>query len=139
MYGLVQGEANSIVPGKRPLSAMSPTIVVGPDGKLKMLAGARGGPRIISSTFQVMSNVIDFGMTASAAVSAPRIHHQHLPDLIAFEQGGIGDEVQHALKSRGHALKDRGKALAITELLARDGDSWTAFPDPRRGGLAAGF
>src|SRR3954469_3984069 len=89
MFGLIQGEANAIAPGKRMLSAMSPTIVLDPKGKLLLIVGARGGPRIISATAQVILNVIDHRMSIADAMSAPRIHHQALPDSIRLETGGF--------------------------------------------------
>ena len=82
MFGLIQGEANAIAPGKRMLSAMSPTIVLDPKGQLLLVTGARGGPRIISATSQIILNVIDHRMTLADAMSAPRLHHQSLPDSI---------------------------------------------------------
>src|SRR5690606_32780598 len=84
-FGLVQGEANAIEPGKRMLSAMTPTIVVSPDGSPLLITGARGGPRIISAVTQILLNVADYGMDVAAAVNAPRIHHQHLPDALFYE------------------------------------------------------
>ena len=108
MFGLVQGEANAIAPGKRMLSAMSPTIVVDPRGKLFMVLGARGGPRIITSTAQVILNVIANGMSLSDAMSAPRIHHQALPDDIRIDAGGFTPEVIAELKRMGYELLPQG-------------------------------
>ena len=108
MFGLVQGEANAIAPGKRMLSAMSPTIVVDPAGKLFMVLGARGGPRIITSTAQVILNVIANGMTLSDAMSAPRIHHQALPDDIRIDDGGFSPQVIAELKAMGYTLVPQG-------------------------------
>src|SRR4029077_11795020 len=79
-FGLVQGEANAIAPGKRMLSAMTPTIVLGDGGKTVLVTGASGGPFIITTAWEVISNVLDYGMNVSGAMSAPRLHHQHLPD-----------------------------------------------------------
>ena len=79
-FGLVQGEANAIAPGKRMLSAMTPTIVLGDGGTPALVTGASGGPFIITTAWEVMSNVLDYGMNAGSAMSAPRMHHQHLPD-----------------------------------------------------------
>jgi gamma-glutamyltranspeptidase/glutathione hydrolase len=108
MFGLVQGEANAIAPGKRMLSAMSPTIVVDPHGKLFMVLGARGGPRIITSTAQVILNVIANGMTLSDAMSAPRIHHQALPDDIRIDAKGFSDGVVSQLKTMGYEIVPQG-------------------------------
>src|SRR5439155_8620654 len=88
MFGLIQGEANAIAPGKRMLSAMSPTIVLDPKGQLLLITGARGGPRIISATYQVILNVIDHRMSLADAMNAPRIHHQSRPDSIPVQPGG---------------------------------------------------
>ncbi|MEX0980443.1 MAG: gamma-glutamyltransferase, partial [Gemmatimonadota bacterium] len=100
-FGLVQGENNAIEPGKRMLSAMTPSIVLDPDGRLLMVTGTPGGSTIITTAFQTISNVIDFGMTVTQAVNAPRVHHQHLPDQIYFESGGLRPEVVAALEALG--------------------------------------
>lgn len=139
LFGLVQGEANAIAPGKRMLSSMAPTLVLDASGAVRAVAGARGGPRIISATWQVISNVIDFGMNAREAVSAPRLHHQWLPDEILLEQGGFSAEQAAALESRGHPLR-LVPDLASSPLILRAPASgeWTGVADPRRGGSAAG-
>src|SRR3989449_277499 len=85
MYGLVQGEANAIQPGKRMLSAMTPSVVLDPQGELFMVVGTPGGPRIITMVYHVISNVIDHGLSLADAVTAPRLHHQALPDTIRLE------------------------------------------------------
>ena len=137
LYGLVQGEANAIAGGKRMLSAMTPTIVLDPAGKPLLITGARGGPRIISAVFQVLSNVIDHGMDIGAAVHAPRIHHQHFPDRIRYEPNGLGAADSAALRALGHELQP-GFVGTAPSILRRDG-FWTGAPDPRTGGLAAGY
>jgi gamma-glutamyltranspeptidase/glutathione hydrolase len=138
-YGLVQGEANAIAPGKRMLSSMAPTLVLDPNGTVRAVAGARGGPRIISATWQVISNVIDFGMNASAAVNAPRLHQQWLPDEVLLEQGGFGAEQAASLEHRGHHIRFVPD-LASSPVIVRDPATgeWTGAADPRRGGVAAG-
>ncbi|MBI2614891.1 MAG: gamma-glutamyltransferase, partial [Gemmatimonadetes bacterium] len=88
-YGLVQGEANAIQPGKRMLSAMTPSIVVDPSGRLRMVLGSPGGPTIITSVTQVILNVLDHHMSLYDAVAVTRVHHQALPDLINYERGGL--------------------------------------------------
>lgn len=138
MFGLVQGEANAIEPGKRMLSAMTPTIVLDRDGGVLMVTGARGGPRIISAVFQVISNVIDHGMDVGAAVHAPRIHHQHLPDILYYEQNGLADERIAALRALGHDVQPR-TTIGTAPTILRRGGVWTAVPDPRTGGTASGF
>ncbi|HEX6576528.1 MAG TPA: gamma-glutamyltransferase [Gemmatimonadaceae bacterium] len=108
MFGLVQLEANAIAPAKRMLSAMSPTIVVDPQGKLFMVIGARGGPRIITSVAQVILNVVANGMTLSDAINAPRIHHQALPDDIRIDDHGFAPEVVDKLKAMGYTVVPQG-------------------------------
>jgi gamma-glutamyltranspeptidase/glutathione hydrolase len=101
-YGLIQGEQNAIAPGKRMLSAMTPAIVLNPAGRLELVVGAPGGPRIISAVTQVISNVIDHHMSLTEAIRAPRIHHQALPDSIRWEKDGVLPETRRALEAMGH-------------------------------------
>src|SRR3954465_11170911 len=108
MFGLVQGEANAIQPGKRMLSAMSPTIVLDRDGSLLLVVGSRGGPRIITSTSQVVLNVLDHHMILSDAMSAPRIHHQALPDTLRIERNGLEPAVIDSLRAMGYAVSWTG-------------------------------
>jgi gamma-glutamyltranspeptidase / glutathione hydrolase len=139
LYGLVQGERNAIAPNKRMLSSMAPTLVLDESGAVHAVAGARGGPRIITATWQVVSNILDFGMNALEAVNAPRLHEQWQPDEIALEQGGFSPEQRAALEQRGHQLRFVPD-LASSPVIVRDlasGD-WTGAPDPRRGGSVAG-
>src|SRR6185503_13149658 len=89
MFGLIQGEANAIMPGKRMLSAMTPSIVLDPSGQLYMVLGTPGGPTIITTVTQVILNVLDQHMSLADAVAAPRFHHQALPDIIRSERGGL--------------------------------------------------
>jgi gamma-glutamyltranspeptidase/glutathione hydrolase len=139
-FGLVQGESNSIAPGKRMLSSMAPTIVTGPDGKVVLVTGASGGPTIITATWQVISNVVDYRMGIAEAVSAPRVHHQHLPDVAIFEADGVNAETQAALKAMGHTLRAaRGGSIGDAPSILRVADGWSGAREPRRGGgLAAG-
>jgi len=139
MYGLVQGEANAIAPKKRMLSAMTPSIVLDRDGKLFMVVGTPGGPTIITSVFQVIVNVVDFKMTLADAVGAPRIHHQALPDIIAYERNGLLPAVVDSLKAMGHEVRMRGGYSGDIAAIQRVGDRWVGVPDPRRGGGAAGW
>lgn len=106
MYGLIQGEANAIVPGKRPLSSMTPTFVF-KHGKLVLVTGSPGGPTIINTVLQIVSNVVDFGMSPMAAVEAPRIHHQWMPDLVSFERYGMSPDTLALLQAKGHAFRER--------------------------------
>lgn len=105
-YGLIQGEANAIVPGKRPLSSMTPTMVF-KDGKLVLVTGSPGGPTIISTVFQIISNVIDHQMPVMQAVEAPRIHHQWLPDVVTYERFGLSRDTALGLEDRGQIARER--------------------------------
>ena len=138
LAGLVQGEANAIAPGKRMLSAMSPTIIVGRDRRVLMIAGGRGGSRIISATFQVISNVLDFGMTVEQAVAAPRVHMQHLPDELRFETGGFDQKTLGELAAMGYRLVGE-RPIGSSPAILRRGDVWTGLGDPRKDGAAAGL
>ncbi len=102
-YGLVQGESNAIAPHKTPLSSMVPTIVT-KDGKLYLVLGSPGGPTIINSVFQVILNVLDFGMNMQEAVDQPRIHHQWMPDTLSMEKAFSPDTIE-LLKQRGHNIR----------------------------------
>jgi gamma-glutamyltranspeptidase/glutathione hydrolase len=116
LYGLVQGEANAIAPGKRPLSSMSPTIAL-QDGKPVIVAGSPGGSRIITITLGVLQNIIDYGMNVKDAVDAPRVHHQWLPDEISIETGALDAPTRSALEAMGYKITERapwGAAEAIT-------------------------
>jgi gamma-glutamyltranspeptidase/glutathione hydrolase len=136
-FGLVQGEANAIAPGKRMLSSMSPTIVTGPDGKVTLVNGGAGGPTIITAVFQEISNVVDYGMGVGAAVAAPRFHMQHLPDQVFFEKDGVAPEVKAKLEGMGYAMKERGH-IADAPAIGRVGAEWIGAAEPRRiGALAA--
>ncbi len=136
MFGLVQGEVNAIQPGKRMLSAMSPTIVVDPQGRLLMVTGAAGGPTIITATMEIILNVIEHGMTLADAMKAPRLHHQSLPDQLDYEQRGLRAEVVDSLKAMGHTLGTRtGLATANSILRVRGG--WHGVAEPRSAGTSA--
>lgn len=129
-YGLIGGEANRIEPGKRMLSSMSPTIVRR-DGRNHLVTGSPGGSRIITTTLQVLMNVIDHDMNIQSAVEAPRIHHQWLPDEIRIEQG-ISPDTLDLLEAMGHTVKTGSAMGAIQSVLIdRDGRLWGAA-DPRR-------
>ena len=112
MFGLLQGEANAIAPGKRPLSAMSPAIVL-KDGRLFLVLGSRGGPRIITAVAEVLVSVIDYGMNIQQAVDAPRFHHQWMPDVLRVEKGGFSPAAGNRLAAMGHKIEEgyteRGK------------------------------
>lgn len=138
-YGLIQGEANAIAPGKRPLSAMAPTIVL-KDGKLLLVLGSPGGPRIISTVANILLGVVDYGLDIQQAVNAPRFHHQWEPDVIYVERVGFSPDTLKLLEDRGHKIKvegywSDGECIAVDP---RTGELLGA-PDGRSGGKAVGF
>jgi gamma-glutamyltranspeptidase/glutathione hydrolase len=137
-YGLIQGEANSIAPGKRPLSSMTPTIVLEKD-EVRLVVGTPGGPTIINTVFQIIMNVLDYGLDAQQAVDLPRFHHQWLPDAIQYERRGLVDDVTRALEARGHKLLER-TSIGDAQVIYVDPQHGTRLggADPRRGGLALG-
>ncbi|HWO24752.1 MAG TPA: gamma-glutamyltransferase [Kofleriaceae bacterium] len=139
-FGLVQGTRNKIEPGKRMLSSMSPSIVEDEKGNLVMLAGAGGGPRIITAVWQTISNVVDYNLSAGAAVASPRVHHQHLPDLLRVEAEALDRETDQALAAKGHKLdwgEDR-RAFGAVNAIVRAKSGWEGSADPRGGGAAQG-
>ena len=139
-YGLVQGEANAIAPGKRMLSAMTPTVVINPEGRTELITGTPGGSTIITTIFQIVSNHIDFGLPVRTSVDAPRFHHQNLPDEIRFENGGLRLETVEALRGMGHAVRERNGISGDVESIwiAPDGTRYGAA-DRRRDGAALGY
>ena len=139
MFGLVQGERNAIAPGKRPLSSMTPTILL-KDGKLFMTVGAPGGSRISTAVLQVILNVVDFGMNIQDAIDAPRVHHQWMPDRLSLERG-ISPDTVDLLKSRGYEVDyNAGVVLAQTAAIVSDGGWLQGGSDGRSAaGKAAGY
>lgn len=137
MFDLIQGEANSVAPGRRPLSSMTPALLV-KDGKTMMVVGSPGGPTIITTVLQCVVNVVDHGMGIGQAVAAPRFHHQWMPDRIVFEPFGLNPDVGRALEARGHRLEERrgyqGDAHGI--LIDPASGRMTGAADPRHGGVA---
>ena len=139
-FGLVQGKTNAVQPGKRPLSSMTPTIVLKGD-KLFMVTGSPGGSTIISTTLESILNVVDFGMNMQQAVDAPRVHHQWLPDLVFVEPGYLTPEVQKALEAMGYAFKERSPWGADEAILVnpKTGLLEGANDSRRPSGLAKGY
>jgi gamma-glutamyltranspeptidase/glutathione hydrolase len=136
MFGLVQGEANAIAPRKRPLSAMTPAIV-SKGGKLFMVLGAPGGPRIISGVLQVMLNVLDFEMNVQQAVDQPRLHHQWRPDTLYLERG-FSPDTRALLEKRGHRLENTSSVASVEAIVI--GDGWLeGAQNGRSAGKAAGY
>jgi gamma-glutamyltranspeptidase/glutathione hydrolase len=137
MFGLVQGEQNAIQPGKRMLSAMSPTIVLDSAQQVLLVAGAAGGPTIITGTSQVILNVLDHRMSLSDAMRAPRLHHQALPDSLTFEIGGMAPAVMDSLRAMGWSLRPQ-RSLVNVNAIMRVRDGWEGVYEPRRSGGAVG-
>jgi gamma-glutamyltranspeptidase/glutathione hydrolase len=134
-FGLIQSEANSIEPGKRPLSSMTPTIVIR-DGRAEFVVGASGGPRIITATLQVLLNWIHFDQPPEAAVDALRIHHQWAPDTLELEGAKLP---RTELERMGHKIRLRGDA-AVVQAASRTSDGRLhGASDRRKGGRAAGY
>jgi gamma-glutamyltranspeptidase/glutathione hydrolase len=129
VYGLVGNEANSLKPGKRPLSSMSPTIILRGD-RPELVVGGAGGPRIITATLQAIVNVLDFGMPVASAVAAPRVHHQWLPDRLNVEPK-IAAETKAALAERGHVLREQ-TSLGVVQAIAWEGAVMNGAADPRK-------
>jgi gamma-glutamyltranspeptidase/glutathione hydrolase len=147
-FGLVQGEANAIAPGKRPLSSMSPTIVTR-DGKPVMVLGTPGGSRIITTVLLTLLNVIDYGMDMQQAVDAPRFHQQWLPDATNLEPDAISPATRKTLEDWGQKFGPPQEANHVTAILV-GAPALTGKPvgnnryyganDTRRGtGLALGY
>jgi gamma-glutamyltranspeptidase / glutathione hydrolase len=139
LYKLVQGEANAIAAGKRMLSAMAPTIVFDPAGRVLLVLGGRGGPRIITSVAQVIENVIDYRMNLSDALSAPRIHHQALPDSIRYDKGGFSAAVLDSLSAMGYGLQPVSYIGAKVNAIMRVRGGLEGMWDPRGVGGVAGY
>ncbi len=137
-YGLIQGEANSIAAGKRPLSSMTPSIVL--DGEeVRLVAGTPGGPTIINTVFQIIMNMLDHGLDPQQAVDLPRFHHQWFPDTVFHEERGLVKDVAKALEQKGHSLETR-PSIGDAQAIYVDPETGRRYggADPRRGGVAVG-
>jgi gamma-glutamyltranspeptidase/glutathione hydrolase len=145
-FKLVQSDQNLPEPGKRPLSSMSPTIVLDSAGRVEVVVGASGGPRIITGTMQVLSNVLLFDLPAGEALRRPRVHHQWQPDVLHVEAGAleIGGEsagdAKAGLRNLGYTI-EKTESVGNVQLIrrSRDGRRWDAASDPRKGGRPAGL
>ena len=137
--GLIHGEANAIAPGKRPLSSMTPTIVL-KEGKLFLVLGSPGGPTIINTVLQTILNVVDYRMTIQEAVDAPRIHHQWMPDRLVMERVGFAEDVREALRARGHTV-DLRRSIGDCQAIMIEPNTGIRLgaADPRNDGRAAGY
>lgn len=138
LFGLIQSEANTIAPGHRPLSSMTPTIVLR-DGKLSFVTGSPGGPAIISATLLSVINWMRLGMNAQAAINAPRFHHQWLPDVLVLEES-FPETVEQALEARGFTTKRRGH-IGLVNAIGIDPQTGERLgaADPRDHGAAVGY
>ncbi|HEX6142238.1 MAG TPA: gamma-glutamyltransferase [Geminicoccaceae bacterium] len=135
-YGLIGGDANAVEPNKRPLSSMSPTIVL-QDGRPFLVTGSPGGSRIITTTLQVIMNVIDHEMNIAEATFAPRVHHQWLPDELRVEQG-LSPDTLELLREKGHEISV-DEAMGSTQSIVVREEGLYGYSDPRRAGaLTAG-
>ena len=146
MYGLIQGPANAVGPGKRPLSAMTPTIVL-KDDKLFLVLGSPGGPRIITTVANILMGVVDYGMNIQEAVDAQRFHQQWLPDITYLEEGFF-PEIVKGLEGMGHHIEFGEEDYGVREPSWSDGECIMVDPkrgtrlgasDKRNGGRAMGF
>ncbi len=138
MFGLIQGKANAVQPEKRMLSSMSPAIVTR-DGRVRMVLGAAGGPRIITATLQCFLNLAVFGMNAQEAISAPRVHHQWLPDRLYYEEYGLSPDTRSLLEEMGHNLQEYGSIGRGHIIWVDEEDRYHGAPDPRGDGHATGY
>ncbi len=141
MFGAIQGERNTIAPGKRPLSSMTPTFVVRPDGSLYFAIGSPGGTTIPNTVLQVICNVVDHGMNLQEAIDSPRLHHQWLPDEIRDEPRGLSGDTRQALEARGHkfstTLEYMGDVQGI--VIEEKTNMRLGASDARQDGAAVGY
>jgi len=140
-YGAIQSERNAIAPRKRPLSSMTPTFVLRPDGSLYFAIGAKGGTTITNTVLQIISNVIDHGMNLQEAIDSPHIHHQWLPDEILDEPLGLSADTRRALEDRGHKFATKpnymGNAQGI--MIEEKTGMHLGASDAREDGVAVGY
>ena len=137
MFGLLGNEANAIEPKKRPLSSMTPTIVL-KDDKPFLILGTPGGSTIITTVLQNFLNVVIHGMDIQQAVSSPRVHSQWMPDMVFHEKGGLSKSLIRKLSERGHDVKLRGNIGEANGIMINDQGFWGG-PDSRGENTAIGY
>jgi gamma-glutamyltranspeptidase/glutathione hydrolase len=141
MFGAIQSERNAIAPRKRPLSSMTPTFVLRPDGTLYFAVGSPGGTTIINTVLQVISNVIDHRMNLQEAIDSPRIHHQWLPDQILDEPLGLSADTRRALEARGHKFASQPNYISDAQgiMIEEKTNMRLGASDARQEGAAVGY
>ena len=140
MFGLIQGERNKVEPMKRPLSSMTPTIVLKKDGTPWFAVGGRGGPRIISAVLQSVINIIDHDMNIQQAINSPRVHQQWYPDEILFEPYGMSPDTLNVLRGYGHKFAEKpGYIASMTGIMIGEGGVRLGAIDSRSDGAAIGY
>jgi gamma-glutamyltranspeptidase/glutathione hydrolase len=141
LFGAIQSERNAIAPQKRPLSSMTPTFVLRPDGSLFFTIGSPGGTTIINTVLQVISNVIDHNMNLQEAIDSPRVHHQWLPDEIMDEPLGLAADTRRALEARGHKFTTKPVYMSDAQgiMIEEKTDMRLGASDARQEGAAVGY
>lgn len=141
MYGAIQSERNAIAPRKRPLSSMTPTFVLRPDGSLYFAIGTPGGPTITNTVLQIVGNVIDYGMNMQEAIDSPRIHHQWMPDEIGDEPLGLSADTRRALEARGHKFATKPFYMSDAQgiMIEEKTGMRLGASDAREDGAAVGY
>ena len=137
-FGLIEGEQNAVQPGKRPLSSMTPSVVLDRAGRTLLVVGAAGGPTIISGTTQVILNVLDHRMSLADAMRAPRLHHQALPDTLVYETGGLTEAAADSLRAMGHGIRAQRRMVNVNAVMRVPG-GWAGVSEPRASGAAVGY
>jgi gamma-glutamyltranspeptidase/glutathione hydrolase len=141
MFGAIQSARNAIAPRKRPLSSMTPTFVLRPDGNLYFAIGTPGGTTIINTVLQVITNVIDHGMNLQEAIDSPRIHHQWLPDKILDEPLGLSADTRRALEARNHQFVAEPNYMSDAQgiMIEEKTNMRLGASDARQDGAAVGY